>query len=82
MAEAISTLDFKRTEEPMLVISRLNTVLAVSGLQVLHSLEAESGGGGLLDLDDAEMKEAEPAQNQANSTATNGKPVSFRYSSS
>ncbi|GAA5994954.1 hypothetical protein JCM5350_007201 [Sporobolomyces pararoseus] len=71
VAEAISTLDFKRTEEPMLVISRLNTVLAVSGLQVLHSLEAESGGGGLLDLDDAEMKEAEPAQNQANSTATN-----------
>ncbi|GAA5958305.1 hypothetical protein JCM3765_004786 [Sporobolomyces pararoseus] len=72
VAEAISTLDFKRTEEPMLVISRLNTILAVSGLQVLHSLEAESGGGGLLDLDNEEMKEAEPTQNdQASSSATN-----------
>jgi hypothetical protein len=59
VAEAISTLDFKRTEEPMLVISKLNTILATSGLEVLHLLEAElTGGGGLLAL--AGMDEDEP----------------------
>ncbi|GAA6060785.1 hypothetical protein JCM10212_005434 [Sporobolomyces blumeae] len=51
VAEAVSTLDYKRNEEPMLVISRLNAILAVSGLQVLHLLEEGlEGGGGLLAL--------------------------------
>lgn len=49
LAEALSTLDFKRTEEPLLVIHHLNTALAVSGLQVLHALEQDlQGGGGLM----------------------------------
>ncbi|GAA5844746.1 hypothetical protein JCM11251_002267 [Rhodosporidiobolus azoricus] len=48
-AEALSTLDYKRNEEPLLIISYLNSVLAVSGLQVLHHLEQDlAGGGGLL----------------------------------
>ncbi|GAA5958783.1 hypothetical protein JCM21900_004761 [Sporobolomyces salmonicolor] len=49
VAEALSSLDFKRTEEPMLVISFLNAILAVSGLQVLHMIQqALPGSGGLL----------------------------------
>ncbi|GAA5984976.1 hypothetical protein JCM11641_005602 [Rhodosporidiobolus odoratus] len=49
ITESISTFDFKRAEEPMLVVSVLNSVLAVSGLQVLHHLEQDlAGGGGLL----------------------------------
>ncbi|GJN94290.1 hypothetical protein Rhopal_007364-T1 [Rhodotorula paludigena] len=49
LAEALSTLDFKRTEEPLLIIHHLNTALAVSGLQVLHALEQDlQGGGGLM----------------------------------
>ncbi|KAI5476699.1 cohesin loading factor subunit SCC2 [Pseudohyphozyma bogoriensis] len=49
VAEALSTLDFKRIEEPMQVISILNSALAVSGLQVLHLIdETMEGGGGLL----------------------------------
>ncbi|GAA5926432.1 cohesin-loading factor complex subunit SCC2 [Sporobolomyces koalae] len=55
IAEAMSTLDFKRAEEPMLVISRLNTVLAMSGLQVLHLLEEGLAGRGGL-LSDATME--------------------------
>lgn len=70
VAEAISTLDFKRCEEPMFVISRLNTILAMSGLQVLHSLEAElSHGGGLLGLDD-EMQEDENENEQVEGAKT------------
>ncbi|GAA5875871.1 hypothetical protein JCM1840_002960 [Sporobolomyces johnsonii] len=49
VAEALSSLDFKRTEEPMLVISFLNAILAVTGLQVFHLLQEDlPGGGGLL----------------------------------
>lgn len=49
LAESLSTLDYKRTEEPLLVISYLNSALAVSGLQVLHALEMGlKGGGGLV----------------------------------
>ncbi|GAA5904538.1 hypothetical protein JCM6882_004901 [Rhodosporidiobolus microsporus] len=49
IAEALSTLDYKRNEEPLLIILYLNSVLAVSGLQVLHHLEQDlAGGGGLL----------------------------------
>ncbi|ORY37374.1 sister chromatid cohesion C-terminus-domain-containing protein, partial [Leucosporidium creatinivorum] len=39
VAEALSTLEFKRLEEPMIIISYLNSALAVAGLQVLHLLE-------------------------------------------
>ncbi|BGP35332.1 Sister chromatid cohesion protein 2 [Rhodotorula toruloides] len=49
LAESLSTLDYKRTEEPLLVISYLNSALAVSGLQILHALEMGlKGGGGLV----------------------------------
>lgn len=48
IAEALSTLDFKRLEEPMAIIKHLNASLAVSGLQVLHHLQGGIGGGGLL----------------------------------
>ncbi|SCV73614.1 BQ2448_6044 [Microbotryum intermedium] len=49
IAEALSTLDYKRCEEPMSVIAHLNAALAVSGLQVLHLLEADlEQGSGLL----------------------------------
>lgn len=48
VAEAISTLDFKRLEEPMRVISHLNSSLAVAGLQVLHQHEGGIEGGGSL----------------------------------
>ncbi|GAA6021361.1 hypothetical protein JCM10207_002022 [Rhodosporidiobolus poonsookiae] len=49
IAEALSTFDYKRNEEPLLVISVLNSALAVTGLQVLHHLEEGlEGGGGLL----------------------------------
>ncbi|KAM0747229.1 hypothetical protein T439DRAFT_97198 [Meredithblackwellia eburnea MCA 4105] len=49
VGEALSTLDYKRQEEPMLVIHFLNSALAVSGLQVLHLLEESlAGGGGLM----------------------------------
>lgn len=45
LAEAISTLDFKTQEEPMMIIVLLNAALAVSGLQVLHLLEKDMEGG-------------------------------------
>ncbi|KPV73441.1 uncharacterized protein RHOBADRAFT_55179 [Rhodotorula graminis WP1] len=49
LAEALSTFDFKRTEEPLLVVALLNSALAVSGMQVLHALEQDlEGGGGLM----------------------------------
>lgn len=49
VAEALSTLEFKRLEEPMMIISYLNSALAVAGLQVLHLLEmGTEGGGGIL----------------------------------
>ncbi|TKA56971.1 hypothetical protein B0A53_01372 [Rhodotorula sp. CCFEE 5036] len=49
LAEALSSLDYKRTEEPLMVVSQLNSALAVSGLQTMHSLEqGMQGGGGLV----------------------------------
>lgn len=49
LAEAISTLDFKTQEEPMMIISLLNSALAVCGLQILHLLETDlEGGKGLM----------------------------------
>ncbi|GAA5903419.1 hypothetical protein JCM8208_001915 [Rhodotorula glutinis] len=49
LAEALSTFDYKRTEEPLLVVSLLNSALAVAGMQVLHALEQDlEGGGGLM----------------------------------
>lgn len=48
IGEAVSTLDFKNQEEVMMILSYLNSALAVSGLQVLHLLEAGVEGGGLL----------------------------------
>lgn len=49
IAEALSTLEYKRNEEPMSVIHYLNSALAVTGLQVVHSLEdVMAGGGGLM----------------------------------
>ncbi|GEM10950.1 cohesin loading factor subunit SCC2 [Rhodotorula toruloides] len=49
LAESLSTLDYKRTEEPLVVISYLNSALAVSGLQVLHAMEMGlKGGAGLV----------------------------------
>ncbi|KAM0792017.1 hypothetical protein ACM66B_007127 [Microbotryomycetes sp. NB124-2] len=48
LAEALSTLDFKRLEEPMTIIKHLNASLAVSGLQVMHQLQASAGATGLL----------------------------------
>ncbi|GAA5844309.1 hypothetical protein JCM9279_001763 [Rhodotorula babjevae] len=49
LAEALSTFDYKRAEEPLLVVSLLNKALAVTGAQVLHALEQDlAGGGGLM----------------------------------
>ncbi|KAK4701477.1 cohesin loading factor subunit SCC2, partial [Phenoliferia sp. Uapishka_3] len=49
IAEALSSLEYKRQEEPMSVIHYLNSALAVSGLQVVHNLEdGLDGGGGLM----------------------------------
>ncbi|GAA6018662.1 hypothetical protein JCM8202_000602 [Rhodotorula sphaerocarpa] len=49
LAEALSTIEYKRIEEPLMVIAQLNSALAVSGLQVLHTLElGMAGGGGLI----------------------------------
>lgn len=47
VAESLSSLEYKRQEEPMSVIHHLNAILAVSGLQVMHILElgTEAGGG-------------------------------------
>lgn len=45
IAEALATLDFKTSEEPMMIIVLLNTVLAVAGLAVLNLLEEDSEGG-------------------------------------
>lgn len=70
VAEALSTLDFKRAEEPMLVISRLNTILAVSGLQVLHLLEE---GGGLLGLAGMDTDEIGMAADHAVTGTNDGK---------
>lgn len=43
LAESLSTLNFKRQEEPMTVIYHLNRIMAVSGLQVMHLLEPQEG---------------------------------------
>ncbi|KAK4052266.1 Sister chromatid cohesion protein 2 [Microbotryomycetes sp. JL221] len=48
LAEALSTLEFKRLEEPMTIIKHLNASLAVGGLQLMHQLQASMGTGGLL----------------------------------
>ncbi|KAL8277535.1 hypothetical protein RQP46_010090 [Phenoliferia psychrophenolica] len=49
VAEALSTLEYKRQEELMTVIHYLNAALAVTGLQVVHLLEEGlAGGGGLM----------------------------------
>ncbi|BGP51653.1 Sister chromatid cohesion protein 2 [Rhodotorula kratochvilovae] len=49
LAEALSTFDYKRAEEPLIVVALLNTALAVAGVQVLHALEQDlAGGGGLM----------------------------------
>lgn len=71
LAEALSTLDYKRTEEPLVVISYLNSALAVSGLQVLHALEQGlAGGGGLMAVANAN---ASPSRR-----AASGSPVKVR----
>ncbi|SCZ88805.1 BZ3500_MvSof-1268-A1-R1_Chr10-4g03099 [Microbotryum saponariae] len=60
VAEALSTLDYKRYEEPLSVIAHLNSALAVSGLQVLHLLEADldEGAGWLGDEAPSSVPEA------------------------
>ncbi|GAA5873259.1 hypothetical protein JCM8547_008616 [Rhodosporidiobolus lusitaniae] len=49
VAEMLSSFEYKRNEEVLMIISCLNSILAVSGLQVLHHLEQDlAGGGGIL----------------------------------
>ncbi|GAA6048643.1 hypothetical protein JCM3770_001996 [Rhodotorula araucariae] len=49
LAEALSTFDYKRAEEPLVVVALLNQALAVAGVQILHALEEDlAGGGGLV----------------------------------
>ncbi|KAK4046628.1 Sister chromatid cohesion protein 2 [Microbotryomycetes sp. JL201] len=69
LAEALSTLDFKRLEEPMTIIKHLNASLAVSGLQVMHQLQATSGATGLL-------QQAESGE-QAEGQVTSAPPISL-----
>lgn len=40
VAEALSTLDFKNSEEPMSICFLIDQTLAVSGLQVFHKLNS------------------------------------------
>jgi len=56
----------------MLVISRLNAILAVSGLQVLHLLEEGlAGGGGLLALASMDQDDSNNGSPVKSSSSTN-----------
>lgn len=56
----------------MLIISRLNAILAVSGLQVLHLLEEGlAGGGGLLALANMDEDASTNGSPAKSSSATN-----------
>ncbi|GAA5983631.1 hypothetical protein JCM10908_000358 [Rhodotorula pacifica] len=75
LAEALSCLDYKRTEEPLMVVSQLNSALAVSGLQVVHALEQGMQGGGGLVARASMSPSKQPSENGVAASANEAAPA-------
>lgn len=78
VAEALSTLEFKRLEEPMIIIHYLNSTLAVAGLQILHLLELDTERGVGLLARTPIISPTKRGRSQSGSPVKRSASVSFR----